>query len=490
MSSDSDLKQAVRDLPTGTLTDARIKLILEAAEAADTTRAAGIDEATDVNKTAGAADHAKAAGAADVTKAAEAPQATQAAEPAQAANVARTPDGTDMPTPRRGLSPHRIRSAALAFTAVAAAVIVAGGVIWTVGTGRFGRTSTQPASPTNASASKLVPDTLNPEDFSISFDPTDSHQGIKAFGGKPLNPNSVVLDVSINRWNPTQVPHEGVLIIPTTTNPKVEVGLLALKGPLGGQGKQTPVSDAMNQYLRSHGLSTLTGNDVGTWMNPKQVNPHTGTLTSPSAILVVNPTAQVDPMNIRLAIVDIESKDTLSGTSWTVKWGKIIAPGLDTPQFRQAATADLTHESGTSAKVANLRVLWSEHIKTAGYAIVSFRQNGTDKVAAIVGEDNGGVWKITNAEVAPGFAAAKQTGTQIFHLGLGGPSPDGGSFLLTGGLVLNPHIALVRLTYPGGKVVKLPVTNGVFGDVNLQPGTSVSGPSSVEAYNADGQLVK
>jgi hypothetical protein len=155
---------------------------------------------------------------------------------------------------------------------------------------------------------------------------------------------------------------------------------------------------------------------------------------------------------------------------------------MDTPDFRQDLIQALKAPEHTKSwngtdisvpiNVQNLSVRWSKIDGSFGYAVVGYtlnQQNYVSGVIAMRGMNSHWLVYELNQEASGQFQNPVRPYMFIY------------------GIVLNPKINYILLTWTNGTTVKIPVVNGSYG-YNINQGNTLPGPSKIEGYNAQGRL--
>ncbi|SFV09846.1 hypothetical protein [Alicyclobacillus macrosporangiidus] len=185
---------------------------------------------------------------------------------------------------------------------------------------------------------------------------------------------------------------------------------------------------------------------------------------------------------------------------------------LNTPSFRNAVQAYLeTHtDSGFSSAaipsaVANnpevtnavpsqpipttikdLAVRWSQLDGKFGYAFVSFRRGESNHVATVVAQQKPNLeWDVLDVFDSGPLPPAYISKFPVYNME---SSRDGTpSYFMVCGILVNPNITRVQITWPDGQKNEAQVANGVYGYVKVYPAqmNSMVGPKNIEAFTPE-----
>jgi hypothetical protein len=172
---------------------------------------------------------------------------------------------------------------------------------------------------------------------------------------------------------------------------------------------------------------------------------------------------------------------------------------MDTPDFRQDLIQALKAPEHTKSwngtdisvpiNVQNLSVRWSKIEGSFGYAVVVYtlnQQNYLSGVIAMRGMNSH--WLVYELNQSPPLTQQNLHGFGIYNGEASGQFQNPvRPYMFIYGIVLNPKITYILLTWTNGTTVKIPVVNGSYG-YNINQGKSLPGPSKIEGYNAQGRL--
>lgn len=136
--------------------------------------------------------------------------------------------------------------------------------------------------------------------------------------------NGIGVVITIDDWQALTSGHDGVVVIPTSTDPSEVLSIDSVGSPLTTQGfgggwgvGPQHLIDAMNAYLKQHNLATLSANETTTF------EPYSNDIHLRVADVIGNhESGKIDPKDVRLMVICFRAR----GDHYHILWGHLYAP--------------------------------------------------------------------------------------------------------------------------------------------------------------------